>query len=145
MVACALDDGDGEKDIAQSHDYESALDCALVVLAAVGDDASDKAQNVDCSIEYRIDDSCRPLAKPEFRAEEQQEHGIHDIVAEALAHVAERRGYESFWMPFEHIARWLVLWVLFLLGFFDDGLFAEPVGELAENLLLHDSRHVADT
>lgn len=40
------------------------------------------------AIEKRVDERCVVARQAELGTQEQHEHGIHDVIAEALAHVA---------------------------------------------------------
>ena len=91
--AVSAEDGDGEYAVAHSHDNKARDNGALVVLGAAG-----QGKHIDEEVEYGEHDAGRLVGHTELRVDEQRQHGIHDVVAEALAHVAQCSGYESLWM-----------------------------------------------
>lgn len=102
MVEIFTEHRDGEHHVAEGHDYEAPDDCGFIVLGLVGDNATHEAEHIYARIEDRVDD-CGILAiEAELGAEKQHQHRIHDVVAEALAHVAQRGRDESFWLVFKH-------------------------------------------
>ena len=96
-------DGDGQEDVTRRHDDQALLDGALVVLGAVGDDAAHQGEHIDGGVEDGVDQAAGRIAESELGDEEQQQDRIHDVVAEAFAHVAERGGKQSFRVVFEHV------------------------------------------
>ncbi len=94
--------GDGQAHIAQGHDQEATHDGALVVLCAVGDDAAHEAHDIDGGQEQGGDEAARLVGQAKLGAEEECQHGVHDVIAEALAHVAEGCEKQSFGMVLEH-------------------------------------------
>ncbi len=101
-VVGGREDGHGEDAVAQRHNDETLDDGPLVVLGFVGDVAADEAQDVDTGIEARIDDAAGFVAETELGAKEEHEHGVHDVVAESFAHVAQRGGNKTLWLVFKH-------------------------------------------
>ena len=63
---------------------------------------TDEAEHIDTSVEAGVDDSGCLLFKAEFRAEEEHEHSVHDIISEALAHVAQSRGDQPLGLVLKH-------------------------------------------
>ena len=91
---------DGQEAIADGHHDDARDDGLLVVLRAVRDDAARQGEDVDQEIEH-AEDQCRPLVgDTELGADEQHQHGIHDVVAEPLAHVAQSGGNQALRMLF---------------------------------------------
>ncbi len=101
-IARRGEDGHGEYYVAHGHHHESRDDGALVILGLVGDISAHKAEHVDARVEEGIDEGTCLFVKTELGAQEQHEDGIHDIVSETLAHVAQRRRNETFGMILEH-------------------------------------------
>ena len=106
------EDGHGEDGVACCHYDEAVDDGAFVVLCLVGYGAAYEAEDVDTGIEKRVDQRGCVAREPEFGAEEEHEHGVHDVIAEALAHIAQCCGNEAFWMVFKHKVIVSVLLVL---------------------------------
>ena len=77
--------------IADGHGDQAGDDGALVVLQLVGDDTAGQSHHVDAEIEDGVDDGRHIVADAKLRAEEEQQYGIHNIVAEALAHITQCR------------------------------------------------------
>lgn len=96
------EDGDGEDHVADGHDDEAVDDGPLVVLGFVGDGTAYEAEQVDAGVEERVDKSAGLLGESEFRTEEEDQDGVHDVVAESLAHVAESSRNKAFGLVFEH-------------------------------------------
>ena len=103
-----MEDGNGQDNVAHGHDNQAVDDGALVVLRAVGDDTADKAQDVDAGVEERVYERACLAGEAEFRAEEQNEDGVHDVIAETLAHVAQCRRNQAFGLILEHVFTFLV-------------------------------------
>ena len=101
-VALGGEDGDGEDDVAGGHDDEAGADDGFIVLGAIGNDAAHEAKHIDAAIEDGVDDGTGLVAQSEFGAEEEHQHGIHDVIPEAFAHVGEGGRDESLGMVFEH-------------------------------------------
>ena len=68
----------------------------------VGDGTAYEAEQVDAGVEERVDKSAGLLGESEFRTEEEDQDGVHDVVAESLAHVAESSRNKAFGLVFEH-------------------------------------------
>ena len=103
MVGGCCRDGNREQDIAESHHEQTLLYGPFVVLAAVGYDTSDQRKHIDCCIENRVDNTCGTIADTKLGAEEEQKDGVHYVVAESLAHIAQCGCKQPFGMSFEHI------------------------------------------
>ena len=88
--------------VSQRHHYQSGHDSSLIVLCFVGDDTPNQAQYIDTAIKYRIDNGAGFIAQTEFGAEEQYQHGIHDVIAKTFAHVRYCCSQQTFWMIFKH-------------------------------------------
>ena len=93
---------DGEHAVTERHDDQTADDRPLVILRAVGDQAADQTEHIDTGVEERVDQRAFLFAQTELRAEEEHQHRIHNVIAEALAHVAQGSGNQPFGMVFEH-------------------------------------------
>ena len=91
---------DGDEQIADAHHDQAPHDRRLVVLGLVGDDAADQRQQVDRSVEARIDIPCGGLVQTELGRDEQGKDSHHDIETEAFAHVGEGRRDQSFGLSF---------------------------------------------
>ena len=78
---------DSHTHITEGHDDQAPLDGAVVVLGAVGDDTANEAQHIDAEVEHRVDDTSGGIGQAELRHDEQQQDGVHDVVAETLTHV----------------------------------------------------------
>lgn len=102
VVLGSGEDGHRQAHITQRHDQETAHDGALVVLGAVGDDTAHEAHYIDCGEEEGGNQAAGLVGQSEFGTEEECQHGVHDVIAEALAHVAEGCKEQSFGMVFEH-------------------------------------------
>lgn len=96
------EDGDGEDDVAGGHHQEAGDDGTLIVLSAVSDYAADEAEHVDAGVEEGVYEGALLLGEAEFGTQEQHEHGVHDVIAKALAHVAEGGGYQAGGLVFKH-------------------------------------------
>ena len=94
---------DGDEEITDAHHDQTPHDRRLVVLGFVGDDAADQRQQVDRSVEARVDVTSRRLVEPELGRDEQGQDRHHDIETEAFAHVGEGRRDQSFGLSFHKI------------------------------------------
>ena len=100
LGAVGAEHRDGQQAIANGHHDDTRDDGLLVVLGAVGDDTARQGEDVDEKIEH-TEDQRRPLVgDAELGADEQHQHGIHDVVAEPLAHVAQSGGDQTLRMLF---------------------------------------------
>ena len=88
--------GDSHHHIADSHNDETPLDGLVVVLGSVGDDTTHQTQHIDAEVEDGVDDAGGAVGQTELGDEEEQQHGVHNIVAEALAHIAQSGGNQPF-------------------------------------------------
>ena len=86
-VGILAEQRDGHAHITEGHDDQAPLDGAVVVLGAVGDDTANETQHVDAEVEHRVDDTGGGIGQAELRHDEQQQDGVHDVVAETLTHV----------------------------------------------------------
>ena len=89
-IALIGHDGHGEDGVAQSHNDQTGNDSALEIACFISDKATHKAEDVDTGIEKRIDECGLVAAEAEFRAQEEHEDSVHDVITESLAHVAQR-------------------------------------------------------
>ena len=81
--------GDGEDSITYGHHYDTPYDGALVVLCAVGNDSARQSEHIYEEVKHREHDARHLVRDTELRADEQNQHGIHDVIAEALTHIAQ--------------------------------------------------------
>ena len=99
-AAHLAEERNGQGHVTGRHDEQTDLDGAVVVLRPVGDQTAHQGQDVNAEIEERVDQAGRSVGQTELRDQEEQQHGIHDVVAEALTHIAESRGNQSLGMFF---------------------------------------------
>lgn len=99
-ISSSSQDRDSQDDVARSHHQEARLDRTLIVLGTVGDDTADETQDVDTHVKNRVDERCLFFRQAEFGTEEENQNGIHDVIAEAFAHIRKSGGYKTFWMTF---------------------------------------------
>ena len=86
-VVAVGEDRDGEHGVAGGHNQQTADDGGLIFLCAVGNHTARQTEHINQEIEHGINPAGGVVADAEFGAEKQQEHGVHNVVAEALAHV----------------------------------------------------------
>ena len=91
----AGEDGYGEQAVAEGHHQQAGDDGGLVLLRVVGNEATGQAEHVDEEIEHRIDPSGQVVGDAELGAQEEEQDGVHDVVAEALAHVGYGGGNQA--------------------------------------------------
>ena len=101
-VALGGENGYGKNHVAKGHDEEARDDSTLVVAGLVGNVSAHEAENVDAGIEEWVDECARLFIEAELGAKEQDENGVHDVVAESFAHVAQGRRYQALGMVLEH-------------------------------------------
>ena len=95
--------GNGDQQVTQRHHHQPPHDGALVVLGLVGDDTADKRQQVDRSVESRIDVTRRGLVETELGGDEQGQDRHHDVETESLAHIGQSRGDQSLGLSFHKL------------------------------------------
>ena len=58
-------------------------------MSTVGNDTAGETEHVNQEIEHGINPAGCVVADAEFRAEKQKQYGVHNVVAEAFAHVGK--------------------------------------------------------
>ena len=108
LVLCITEAEDQFEDRVQEKQAEEESEALAeslceFIFADDRNDTADQAEHVDAAIENGIDDPRLVVGQAELGAEEERKDRIHDVVAKAFTHVAERRGQQSFRMVFEHM------------------------------------------
>ena len=79
--------GQRQDGIARCHDDKTRHDGSLEVLQLVGHHTAGQAEHVDAEVEDGVNPAGSTVADAEFRCQEQQQHCVHNVVTESLAHV----------------------------------------------------------
>ena len=108
--------GDGDDQVAQRHHHEPPHDGSLVVAGFVGNDTADERQQVNRSVESRIDIPRGRFVQAELGGDEQGQDSHHDVETETLAHIGKGRRDQSFGLSFHKL-------ILVLVIFFNKVLF----------------------
>ena len=101
-VTISCQDGNRQQHVTACHHDQARLNRTLVILLVVSDITTYQCQQIDTSVEYRIDSTADCLVQTELRAEEQHQHCIHNIVAKTLTHITQSSSQQTFGMSFEH-------------------------------------------
>ena len=88
----AAEHGHRQDAVAQSHHDDTPYDGTLVVLRTVGDDTAGQRKHINQEVEDGEHDAGNLVGHTELGADEQRQHGIHNVIAEALTHVAQCGG-----------------------------------------------------
>ena len=104
--------GDGDNQVAQRHHHEPPHDGSLVVAGFVGNDTADERQQVNRSVESRIDIPRGRFVQAELGRDEQGQDSHHDVETETLAHIGKGRRDQSFGLSFHKLILVLVIFLI---------------------------------